>query len=57
MVGAVGECLEDFTDRGRIRVHSESWTAQTDRPVRKGARVRVVAMDGLTLKIEEANDD
>ena len=57
MVGAVGESLEDFTDRGRIRVHSESWVAQTDRPVRKGARVRVVAMDGLTLKIEEANDD
>mgnify|MGYP001816426293 CR=1 FL=1 len=34
-----------------------SQLAQTDRPVRKGARVRVVAMDGLTLKIEEANDD
>jgi membrane-bound serine protease (ClpP class) len=37
-------------------VHSESWTAQSERPVRKGQRVRVVAIDGLTLKIEEASD-
>jgi membrane-bound serine protease (ClpP class) len=56
MVGAYGEALEDFEQRGRIRVHSESWTAQSDRPVRKGQRVRVVAMDGLMLKIEEISD-
>ena len=57
MVGAFGEVLEDFEDKGRIRVHSESWIAQSERPLRKGARVRVVAIDGLTLKIEEADDD
>ena len=57
MVGAIGEVLEDFHARGRIRVHSESWIAQSDRPVRKGQRLRVVAIDGLTLKVEEINDD
>jgi membrane-bound serine protease (ClpP class) len=57
MLGAIGESLEDFDGRGRIRVHSESWTALSDHPIRRGARVRVVAMDGLTLKVEEANDD
>jgi membrane-bound serine protease (ClpP class) len=56
MVGAYGEALEDFESRGRVRVHSESWTAQSERPVRKGQRVRVIAMDGLTLKIEEVSD-
>ena len=56
MVGAYGEALEDFDRQGRIRVHSESWTAQASRPVRKGQRVRVVAMDGLKLKIEETTD-
>jgi membrane-bound serine protease (ClpP class) len=56
MVGAYGEALEDFDRRGRVRVHSESWTAQSERPVRKGQRVRVVAIDGLTLTIEEASD-
>ena len=48
--------LEDFERHGRIRVHSESWEAQSDRPVRTGQRVRVVAMDGLKLKIEELDD-
>jgi len=57
MVGAIGESLEDFEARGRIRVHSESWAAQSDRPVRKGQRVRVLAMDGLTLRVTEADDD
>lgn len=57
MVGAIGEALEDFDARGRILVHSESWVAQTDRPVRRGERVRVVAMDGLMLKVQEADDD
>ena len=48
MVGAVGEALEDFDEgHGRIRVHSESWEAQSDRPVRAGQRVRVVAMDNV----------
>jgi membrane-bound serine protease (ClpP class) len=57
MVGAIGESLEDFEARGRIRVHSESWVARSDRPVRKGERVRVTAMDGLTLTVTEADDD
>jgi len=56
MVGAIGEALEDFQGRGRVRVHSESWVAHSDRPVRVGQRVRVVAMDGLTLQIEEVDD-
>ncbi len=57
MVGAIGEALEDFEETGRIRVHSESWIAHTDRPVRRGQRVRVAAIDGLTLKVEEMADD
>lgn len=57
MVGAIGEALEDFDARGRILVHSESWIAQTENPVRKGQRLRVVAINGLTLKVEETHDD
>ena len=57
LIGAVGEALEDFDGRGRIRVHSESWTAQCDRPVKSGQPVRVVSMDGLTLNIEEVQHD
>ncbi len=51
MIGALGEALEDFTGAGRVRVHSEQWNARSDTPLRRGDRVRVVAMDGLSLVV------
>lgn len=52
MIGSVGVALDDFDQAGRIRVHSEIWTAVSKTPVRRGDRVRVVAVDGLRLFIE-----
>lgn len=52
MVGASAEALSDFDDYGRVFVHGEDWRAVTRRPVRRGQRVRVVAVDGLTLTVE-----
>ncbi len=51
MIGAPGVALEDFTGAGRVRVHSEQWNARSDTPLRRGDRVRVVAMDGLSLTV------
>jgi len=57
MIGAVGEALEDFAGTGRVRVHSETWNARSDVPVRRGERVRVVALEGLLLVVRpEAAD-
>jgi len=52
LVGSVGEVIDDFDSNGRIRVHSESWAAQTAVPVRRGQKVRIIAVDGLQVKIE-----
>jgi membrane-bound serine protease (ClpP class) len=56
MIGAIGEALEDFEHSGQVRVHSEIWSAESARPVRRGQRVRVVALRGLTLTVEEVQD-
>jgi len=56
MIGAVGEALEDFEHSGQVRVHSEIWSAESAQPVRRGQRVRVVALRGLTLTVEEVKD-
>lgn len=56
MIGAVGEALEDFEAIGPIRVHSEIWTAHSNRPVLRGGRVRVTGIDGLRLNVEVIND-
>lgn len=52
MVGATGEALETFDSHGYVRVHSERWEAETLRPVVKGQRIRVCALEGLTVTVE-----
>jgi len=57
MIGMVGEAREDFDRSGRVFVHSELWTAETTAPVEAGQKVRVVALDGLRLRVEPLPDD
>jgi len=52
MIGMIGEAREDFDRSGRVYVHSELWTADTTEPVQAGQKVRVVAMEGLRLRVE-----
>ena len=52
MLGAEAVALEDFTERGFVRAFSENWQARAAQPVRKGARLRVTAIDGLVLTVE-----
>lgn len=43
--------LEDFDSVGRVDIHGETWRAVTRTPVKKGARLKVLRVDGLTLEI------
>ncbi len=52
MLDKTGEALTPLSPRGKIFVHGEYWEAESPVPVEAGARVRVVAMDGLLLKVE-----
>jgi membrane-bound serine protease (ClpP class) len=52
LVGTPGEALSDIGPRaGEAFVHGEYWQARSDGPIPKGARVRVVAVDGLTVRV------
>ncbi|MEN8176626.1 MAG: nodulation protein NfeD [Pseudomonadota bacterium] len=57
LVGSVGVALKDFEGTGRVRVHSENWQARTKGAVKKGQRVKVVAVDGLSLNVEPVQED
>jgi membrane-bound serine protease (ClpP class) len=52
MVGAGAVALEDFPAEGRVRAFSEIWQARSPRPVHKGDKLRVKAVEGLVLKVE-----
>ncbi len=51
MVGASGVALEDIRGEGWARVHSETWRVRSSAPLTKGQRLRVTAIDGLTLEV------
>jgi len=43
--------LEDFDSAGRVEIRGEIWRAVTRTPVKKGARLKVLRVDGLTLEV------
>jgi len=59
MIGALGEATEaielhgpDGLGRGMVFVHGELWRAVSRQKIPRGARVRIVKVDGLTLHVE-----
>lgn len=49
MLGSTGTALTDLTPEGQVSVHGEYWRARAPSRVAAGTRVRVTALDGLTL--------
>ena len=63
LVGAEATALDDFTlddsgepARGHVRLRGERWRARSDRSLRAGQRLRVVAIDGLTVEVVPESD-
>jgi membrane-bound serine protease (ClpP class) len=51
LIGQVGVARGGLGPAGQVAVHGELWNAVADEPVEDGARVRVVEVNGLTLKV------
>ena len=53
MVDESGEVLDAIAPgaAGRVATHGEIWSAIAHQPIPQGARVRVVAVDGMTLTV------
>jgi len=48
----IGEAVTDLDPQGKVYVHSEYWNAVADAAIPKGAKVRVVGVERMTLKVE-----
>ena len=53
MIGTEAVVLQDFQGQGRVRVFGEAWRAQSSKPLAKDAQVRVTAVNGLVLTVEQ----
>ena len=52
MIGEIGEARTAINAKGRVFIHSELWNAASANPIPDGSKVRVVAVEGLTLTVE-----
>jgi membrane-bound serine protease (ClpP class) len=58
MIGGTG-VVQDWSDgKGHVYAHSERWRAVSSSPLKKGDRVRTLAIHDLTLTVapEESGD-
>ena len=58
LVGQIGDVLFDIEDAqsiGQVKVMGEIWSARSDfAPIRKGTKIKVLAIEGVKLLVEQA---
>ena len=57
LVGELGTVETEISERGRILVRGELWTAAADENLPSGARVKIVGFDGLTVRVTRVSDE
>jgi membrane-bound serine protease (ClpP class) len=53
MAGTEAEVVTDIDNEGKVFLRGEYWRATSEKPIKKGAKVRVVKVEGLSLIVEE----
>jgi membrane-bound serine protease (ClpP class) len=56
MVGLIGVADSEINRNGRLRVRGEYWSACSSLPIAAGKTVRVLAIEGLVLQVEEVKE-
>jgi membrane-bound serine protease (ClpP class) len=56
MVGQAGVAIGALNLAGTVLIRGEYWSALASAPVNPAGHVRVTAVDGLTLKVDPANE-
>lgn len=52
LLGGKAVVLGDFDRKGKVLIHSETWTAISDTPLHQGQEVRVTGIEGLILTVK-----
>jgi len=55
MIDEIGTAYTALEPRGKVFIHGEYWSAVSSVPVSAGAQVRVLQVEGLTLRVEPAS--
>lgn len=53
LIGKKGEVIEKLDPRGRVKVNGETWAAVGDKKIGKEEKVKILKVDGNTLKVKK----
>ena len=53
IIGEIGEAVSDIKNKGKVFVHGEWWNAESDEKIKKGSKIKVIAKNGMILKVEK----
>jgi membrane-bound serine protease (ClpP class) len=54
LIGTTGKAVGDLDPGGKVFIRGEYWTAVAGEKIPRGARVEVVAVEGLQLRVRRA---
>jgi len=59
LIGQMGQATTDLSPRGTVYVAGEQWSAESDNgePIQNGKEVLVTAVEGLVLRVFQAEDE
>ncbi|AVB77187.1 NfeD family protein [Methanococcus maripaludis] len=58
LIGEHGDLVDEIDENnyGHVIIHGEKWQAKSENPIKKGSKVIVVGIEGVSLIIEELNE-
>lgn len=59
LIGQVGVVIAPVvpdTLRGKVRIQSEIWSAHAERPIPRGAKVRVISGEGVSIRVTPVDE-
>lgn len=57
MINAEAEAVTDIAEEGEVFLKGEYWKAKSEKPIKKGAKVKILKLEGLCLSVEEINKE
>lgn len=54
LIGEIGIADTDLNLEGKVLIGDEIWNAQSDEPIRKGEKVKILKVENLTLTVKKA---
>jgi len=53
MINAEAEAVTDISNEGQVFLQGEYWKAISEKPIKKGAKVKIIKLEGFNLSVEE----